>query len=144
MVIYPFALGAGYNLPLGSLTYVENISDPNSKKLYPPQSYGSYLPGASAFRLNGPEYERGYPTLEWNWTGNGGQGYLTYGGARVLRTNFFGGLWSGSLTIYTKTTNETAYELYNAIGTIRKFPDSAPNFKIFTRAGIRFTRLVAL
>jgi hypothetical protein len=142
--LYDYRIGAGYNLPLGSLTNIETVADPNGRLLYPPQSYGSYLPGAPAYRLTGIEYERGFPSLTWSWAGNGGNGFMTYGGARVLRATFFGGLWSNTLTIYTKTTHESSYERYNAVGVLQKFPDSAPNFKVFTRFSIRFTRLVAL
>jgi hypothetical protein len=141
---YQYKIGSGYNLPLGSLTNVELIADYNGKYLYPPQGFPTYLPGLPKIRLNGIEFESGFSSVEWLWTGNGGQGIITYGGARKLRTDYFNGQWSGSLTIYTKTANETSYELYNAVGTMRKFPESAPNFKIFTGFGIRMSRLVAL
>lgn len=142
--IYQYMLGAGYNLPLGSLTNVELVQDYNGKYLYAPQSFGSYMPGAPKIRLNGVEFESGFPSVDWLWTGNGGRGIITYGGARKLRTNFLNGQWSGTLTIYTKTTNETSYELYNAVGTLRKFPESMPNFKVFNGFGIRMSHLVAL
>lgn len=141
---YQYMIGAGYNLPLGSLTNVELITDPNGLTLYPPQAFPTYLPGVAASRLNGIEYERGYASVDWSWTGNSGKGWITYGGARLLRANYFGGLWSNTLTIYTKTTNETSYERYNAVGTMKKFPDSAPNFKVFHGFGIKMSRLVAL
>lgn len=141
---YQYMIGAGYNLPQGSLTNVELIQDYNGKYLYAPQGFGSYLPGSPKDRLNDVEFESGFPSLTWLWTGNGGQGIITYAGARKLRTDYFNGQWSGTLTIYTKTTNETSYERYNAVGKMSKFPDSAPNFKIFNGFYIRMRHLVGL
>jgi hypothetical protein len=140
---YLYAIGAGYNLPLGSLTYIENILDYNGKALHPPQSFGTYLPGAPVDRLNSIEYERGYPTLDWNWTGDGGRGYITYGGARKLRNGYFGSLWSAELSIYTKLDDETGYSLCNAVGVLKKFPDSAPNFKAFNGFGIHMKKVIS-
>lgn len=142
--LYQFMIGPGYNLPLGSLTNVELIVDSTGRTLYPPQVFPSYLPGLAVVRLNGIEFERGRPSVEWLWTGNSNKGYMTYNGARTLRENYFGGNWSGSLTIYTKTSNESSYTLYNAIGTIRKHPESDANFRIFQRFGIKMSRLMAL
>lgn len=140
--LYSFLIGP-YGLPQGSLTNVENVQDAAGKYLYPPQSFGSYLPGAPINRLTGVEFERGFPTVEWNWTGNAGKGYITYGGAKVLRSTFWGTLWSNTLTIYTPTTTALSYELYDCVGTIRKYPESAPNFKVFNSFGIRFSHLVS-
>lgn len=140
---YSYSLAVGYNLPLGSLTNVETILDYNGKNLYPPQSFGSYLPGAPVIRLSGLEYERGFATLDWLWTGNGGKGIMTYAGARKLRTDYFGGNWSGTLSINSKDLIETSYTLYNAIGIMSKFPESEPNFKVFHNFRIRMTHLVA-
>lgn len=140
--IYQYMLGAGYNLPLGSLTNVELIQGSDGKYLYPPDSFGSFNVGQETPQLNGLNSYQGFESVEWNWTGNGGKGYITYGGARTLRTNFFNGVWSATLTIYTKTSNELSYERYNAVGTMKQFPDSAPNFKAFTGFGIRLTHLI--
>src|SRR5690349_5266639 len=103
--VYDFRIGP-YGSPLGSLTNVENIQDYNGRYLYPPQSYGSFLPGAPANRLTGVEFERGFSVVNWDWTGNGGKGWMSYGGARRIRNDYLGSLWSGSLAVYTKTTNE--------------------------------------
>lgn len=141
---YQYMIGAGYNLPQGSLTNVELIQDYNGKYLYAPQGFPTYLPGLPKIRLNDMDFNSGYPSVEWKWTGNGNQGYITYGGARKLRTDYFNGQWSGTLTIYTKTTNEGAYERYNAVGKMSFFPESAPNFKIFTGFKITMRHLVGL
>src|SRR5512146_3444434 len=139
--VYTYLIGP-YGMPLGSLTNVENIQDVNGVYLYPPQSFGSYLPGAPANRLNGVEYQRGFPAVEWSWTGNGGKGYITYGQVGTLRSTFWGTLWSNTLTIYTPTTTTGSFALYDCVGTIRRYPESQPNFKVFNGFGVRFTHLV--
>lgn len=138
---YDYRIGAGYDLPLGSLTNIENIVDANGKTLYPPVAYPNFLPGVPATRFDGLEYERGRPFIEWQWTGNNGNGYLTYTGAEKLRADYFNGNWSGSLTIYTQTDDTGNYALFNAVGTIKKQPDSGANFKAFNRFSIKMTRL---
>jgi len=140
-VQYPFAIGAGYDLPLGSLTYFENIQDADGRYLYPPTAYASFLPGAPAFRFDGPEYQRGRPSQELAWTGNGGNGRLSDSGAEIIRRDFFGGNWSGSLTVNTMTDEFGTFELWNCIGTIRKQPESGQNFGTFNRYAIKLTRM---
>lgn len=141
-VLYPYAIGAGYDLPLGSLTYVEQIQDANGVYCYPPASFGEYEPGSPETRFDGLQYQRGRPFDNWPWTGANGNGYLTYSGAKVIRNTFFGGNWSGSLTVNT-TTDETPndFHLYNAVGTIKRMPDSGANFKVFSKYGIKLTRM---
>lgn len=141
--IYQYMIGYGKGLPIGSLTNVENILDPAGRALYPPQSYGTYDQGLQVTALDGLSGYEGYDTVEWGWIGNNSNGYMTYGGARNLRTGYLDGSFSAPVTVYTKTTNESAYELYDATATIKKFPDSAPNFKVFNRFSIKLTGLTA-
>lgn len=142
---YQYAIGSGYDLPFGSLTNVELIQDENGVYLYPPSSFGEYFPGSPATRFDGLEYERGRPSSNWPWAGKDGNGYLTYSGAKTIRDDYFNGNWSGSLTVYTPTDgNPDEYERVNAVGTIKKMPDSGANFKIFGRYGIKLTRIRAV
>ena len=138
---YQYMIGAGYDLPLGSLTNVELIVDDNGVYCYPPASFGEYMPGAPATRFDGLEYERGRPSTDWPWTGANGNGYLTYSGAETIRNDYFNGNWSGSLTVYTPTDESGTYARFNAVGTIRKMPDSGANFKTFGKYGIKLTRM---
>jgi hypothetical protein len=140
--IYSFALGLGWNLPIGSLMNVENIQDAAGKYLYPPQSFGSYRPGAPIAAVNGVVKRHGFPSLDWNWTGNGGKGWMTYGGANALRNGYFGSLWSNTLTISTPTTTALSYARYNVVATMSDYPESAPNFKVFNGFQIRMTHIV--
>jgi len=142
--IYQFMIGAGYNLPLGSLTNIETIKPTGLPYLYPPQSYGTYDPGVQRTRLNGVAHYDGFGGLSWNWTGNGGNGIMYYGGAQKLRTDYLNGQLSGTVTIYTPTTIPLTYARYNAVATMTKFPDSGANFKVFNRFSIRMSHLVAL
>lgn len=143
MPVYQYALYPGYNMPVGSLQNVETLSYYGGPTLYPPSSWGSYDPGQLALNLNGLAIQRGYPSCEWSWHGNPG-GVLYYGQARGLRAWICGTLWSGTATVYTKTTNETTYERCNAVLTFPKFNDAMPNFKAFTRYSIHLGRLITL
>ena len=142
--IYDYRIGAGWNLPLGSLTNVELIQPPGERYIYPPASYGTYDPGAPYLQDNGILKFRGYPSLSWDWRGNPG-GYITYGQANHLRVLICGSLdFSGTATIYTPTLTPHVYARFNTIAQFQKFNESAPNFKIFTRFGIRMIHLVGL
>lgn len=139
---YEYAIGSAHNLPLGSLTNVETILDANGIPLLAPQSFGSYLPGQPAGRGNGIEYQRGYESLEWNWTGNGNEGLISYSGALTIRDTILDGNWSGTCSIYSRSDDHAEYKLYNAVATVRKLPESRANFKALNTFGIKFTRLV--
>lgn len=140
---YSYMIGAGWGLPLGSLTNVELIKPPNDPYLYPPASYGSYDPGLAYAQLDGVTSYRGFPSVSWDWRGQPG-GWMTYGQAEYLRTQFFNGSLSAKVTVYTKTATHNVYERYNAIATITKLPESGANFKVLNRFQVRLSHLVAL
>jgi hypothetical protein len=143
MPVYLYAIGAGWNVALVSLTNVELIRPTGERYLYPPQSFGTYDPGIFRVRGDGSVTTSGKPFLLWRWTGQPG-GRLTYGQARHIQTTYAAGGWSGKVTIYTKTTNSAAYERYNAMIILPKFSEAEPNFRVFTRFDIRMTQLAAL
>ena len=138
---YQYAMAAGYDQPIGSLTNIELIQDDNGVYVYPPSSFGEYEPGSPAKIFNGLTYFRGRPFTNWPWTGSNGNGRLDYSGAEKIRNDFFGGNWSGSLTVYTPLDNHGVYELCNAVGEITSMPDSSANFSMFNKYGIKLTRI---
>lgn len=141
MALYLYALGSGWDVPLVNLTNVESIKPTGQRALYPPQGFGTYAPGDDVVDVNGELSQSGYPASKWVWTGTP-SGYITYAGARTLRTMIAGSAWSGKATVYTKTVTETSYERYNVWMFFQHFEESAPNFKIFGRFKIDLTRMV--
>lgn len=138
---YQYAVGSVQGLPLGSLTYVEDITA-GGVQCYPPQGFGGYRAGLEAWRGNGVGNYQGFESTDWKWTGQGGNGYITYAQANALRSAI-GNVWSGTVTVYTKTTSNTSYALYDGVMTIYQIADSGANFKSFNRFGVRLTHLVA-
>lgn len=139
---YSYAIGSVHDLPLGSLTYIEDIVV-NGAHVYPPQGFGFYSAGLQAWRGNGVANYQGYPSTEWKWTGQGGNGWFPYAQATSIKNTFLGGNWSGTVTVYTKTDQNSAYALYNATATIYQVAESGANFKAYTRFGIRLSHMVA-
>jgi hypothetical protein len=140
---YSYALAVGYNVALVSLVNVQDITISGQKKIYPPQSFGTYRPGTFKMRGDGLYSTVGWPFLRWGWRGNPG-GWITYGQARYFNTTYCAGGYSGKVTIYSMTQTFNTYERYNAVMQLPYIDEAEPNFKIFQGFEIKFIRLEAL
>lgn len=137
--VYQFALGNQWNLPLGSLTNIEDIKPNGDTNFYAPIAL--YNPGNFVVRGDGSLYIAGYPEVQWVFQGNPG-GKLTRLQARYLQNTYCGGLYSGTVSINTLTDNPGTYTLANAVMRLPKLPDSGKNFSIYSQYVISFTRVI--
>jgi hypothetical protein len=140
---YDYRIGAGWNLPLGSLTNIENIKPTGDVNFYPPRSFGTYNPGQYRIRGDGQVYTAGFPTLDWPWFGNP-EGRLTPAQAYKLSTDYCNGGQSGKVTIYSKQKQSNIYLRSNAVMILSPYPESGVNFGNFGRFVAHMTRLVNL
>ncbi len=140
---YDYRIGAGWNLPLGSLTNIELIRPTGDKYFYPPKSFGTYQPGQFRIRGDGLVYTAGFPTLDWPWFGNP-NGYLTYAQRAYLSTTFCNGGDSGKVTIYSKQRYSNVYVRSNAVMILEPLPSIGANFGVHERFVAHMTRLVNL
>jgi hypothetical protein len=135
---YDYRIAAGHDLPLGSLTNIQDIQDSNGAKFYPPRSWGSYLPGQRRERADGTDYWSGFPSCSWTFD------YMTREQYAKLRADYCGGDYSGTVTIYTRTKDSASYERYNAVMKLPALPDSGASITIHQNVSIRMIRLEAL
>lgn len=138
MAIYDYRIASGQNLPLGSLTNVEDITPTGDRSFYPPQTFGSYDPGAARLRPDGSVYHAGFPSVVWKWRS------MTRDQYKYLQDTYCNGGYSGTVTIYTRTEDDSAYERYNATLRLPKMPEADLNFTHFTNVDVLMIRLVAL
>lgn len=141
MAVYLFKIGAGWNLPDGSLTNVEDIHPTNDVNCYPPVAL--YNPGNYLIRGDGSLYIAGYPAVQWVFGGNPG-GKITRLQARYFQDTYCNGGYSGTVTINTLTDNPGTYTRANAVMILPKLPDSGKNFTVFQSYQISLTRIVPL
>lgn len=137
MALYDYRIGAGWNLPLGSLTNIETIIPTNDVAFYAPQSWGSFDDGAVRLRPDGSIYHAGFASVHWSWR------RMTRAQYQYLRDTYCSGGRSGTVTIYTRTDTEATYERYNAVMQVPKMPEANPNFTNFG-CEVLMVRLVAL
>lgn len=141
--VYSYALGAGHNLPLGSLVNIETIVPGSSVAFYPPSAYGAFNPGEFIIRQDDLIYQSGFPVCQWAWVGNP-QGKMTWEQARYLQDTYCNGGYSGFVTIYTQTDDPGMYQRFNATMKLTKLTDAGRNFTNFGQYTITFTQLVYL
>ncbi len=141
--VYDYKIGAGYNLPDGSLVNIETITPAGDTAFYPPVSYGLYNPGDFKDRQDGITYLSGFASTQWIWTGSPG-GRITKAQARYLQDTYCAGGYSGTVTINSQTDNPGTYGRFNAVMKLPKLPDAGKNFAIFQQYAVSFTRLEEL
>ncbi len=140
---YDYRIGAGWNLPLGSLTNVELIKPTSDKYFYPPRSFGTFNPGQYRVRGDGMIYTAGKQSVDWPWFGNP-EGRLTPAQAKYLSDTYCSSGVSGKVTVYTKTRDSNSYARYNAVMILSPYPESGINFNNFGRFIAHMTALVPL
>lgn len=137
--LYAYAIGTAWNMPLGSLTNIQNIKPSGDvRAFYPPESLGSYRPGVFRIRGDGSVYIAGQSSLEWRWQS------ITIPQVRYLQTTYCGSLYSGTVTINSTTDNAKTFARFNARMILPQLPDTGRNFTRYTNYTVRFVRLTAL
>lgn len=124
MPIYDYRLAANYNVALGSLVNIENITATGDKfKFHPPQAYGFGTPGQRVGRLTGVGFRRGFPYTGWLF------GFMSRNQYDYLSATYCGGTLEGTITIYTRV-GKLAYARYNAVMSLPAPPES-PGSEMF-------------
>lgn len=138
MARYSYSLGAGHNLPLGSLTNVEMITPTGDVAFYAPQSWGNYDPGQYKMRGDGIVYTSGHEVTHWRWRS------MTRKQYQYLQDTYCNGGQSGTVTAYTLLDNPGTYERCNATMILPKLPDAGPNFSRYTNVDVLLVKLERL
>lgn len=125
MTVFEYAIGAGHNLPLGSLTYVHAIRATGELEYCrPPASYGTYSPGVLRVRGNRLATFAGDEVVKWRES-------FTKLQFKHWQDTYCGGGYSGFVTVNTKTDVPTTYERYNATLIMPTLKDSSWDFVRF-------------
>lgn len=138
MARYDYRIGAGHNLPLGSLTNIEAITPSGDVTFYAPQSWGNYDPGQYKMRGDGRVYVSGHEVTHWRWRS------MTRKQYQYLQDTYCGGGQSGTVTAYTLLDNPGTYERCNATMILPKLPDAGPNFSRYTNVDVLLVKLERL
>ncbi len=135
--IQDYRIAAGHNVALGSLSNIETIKPTNDKYFFSPQAIGNYDPGQPNVRGDGLYSFSGQPSVDWFFAA------ATRKQLAYARTTWANGGWSGYVTIYTTTGDET-YARYNAQMLISLY--NVMDGKYFANKGMKLTMtgLVAL
>lgn len=130
MAFYGYKLGAGHNLPDGSLTNIEDITPAGDEAFYPPRQYGNYLPGVKRRNLNAGAYISGKPSDAWDYD------RITWAQVQYLRDTYCAGGYSGNVTYTTQIGESGTYTRHNAVMDLPI--DAVPDFGIFPQYRISF------
>lgn len=103
-----FAIGAGHDVPYGSLTLVTNLVIPGSEPFGMPLAIPLWSDGDIRVRLDYALDPRGYPDTAWLF------GFMYWPQYTFLRTTYCNGGLSGEVTIYTTVEGGESYERLNA------------------------------
>ena len=132
---YGYMIGYGHNLPLGSLTNWEALQA-GGKYFYPPNAYPAFNPGTFRLRVDGQNYNTGFPSADWHLdTFFRPQYQLTQASYTVGGNSF-----SGDVSIVTYNTAGTLTK-YNAVMILPTLPTLERNFTAYRNVVIKMTRL---
>lgn len=122
MPVYQFAIAAGWDQPLGSLTNVELLKPSDGPYFHAPDVYPGYDDGNPNIRGDRMVSYNGSPSLPWRfmsfWKSQRYYLYHTVNGDSN----------TGKVTIYTLTNKNTTYTRLNAIMNLPKLSQSSKNF----------------
>lgn len=133
-----YAIAAGNNVALISLVNIETITPPGDQyHFFPPKAKGYYDPGQPNVRGDGLIGFNGFPSVVWIFD------VMTRLQLTYAKTTWCNGGWSGLVTIYT-TTGDNTYARYNA-NLLISLPNTFDG-SFYANKGVKlaFTRLVAL
>lgn len=129
--IQDYRIAAGHDVALGSLINIETIKPSgDTKYFYSPQAIGNYDPGSPNVRGDGLFSFNGKPSTVW-FLAAATRKQLAY-----ARATWANGGWSGYVTIYTTTGDET-YARYNANMLISFY--NVMDGKYFANKGMQLT-----
>mgnify|MGYP001106402264 CR=1 FL=1 len=107
MTFYGYKLGAGYNLPDGSLTNIEDITDSSGRTIAPPKQIGNYSPGDAVALSDKSIAFEGDASDRWEY------GYIYRAQVQKIRDDYCNGGWSGAVTFTTQIDESGAYTRHN-------------------------------
>jgi hypothetical protein len=129
-----YKIAASFNNAAG-LINLEDILIAN--RPYIVRGVGRYKQGEATTNTNGRLTFIGYPSVEWQFD------VLTYAMYQYLKDTYCSGLYSGDVTIATRTDSST-YANYNAVMNLPFSASFQKVFKAYTGVTVLFTRLEAL
>lgn len=133
---YSYKIAVGYNQPSGSLVNIETIRPSGDiRNFYAPEAYSAYNPGTPRYRLDGQNYNTGFPSTQWKFRN------MTRLQYQYMRSQYcIGGGYSGTVTIQSTDQNGTQTR-YNAIIQVPRTNELQRNFTAYTDVVISFIRL---
>ncbi len=127
MAVYQFAIAAGWNVPLLSLTNVEDIVTSDGRHFYPPDPNPGYDDGQENVRGDQMVSYNGFPSIPWKFS-------VFYIIQRYYLWNTINGRSnSGKVTIYTPTNAD--YNTYVRGNAIMYLPPLSQTQKNFIQIG---------
>lgn len=134
MAFQEYAIAPNFN-NAANLINLENIKIAN--RPYIVRGVGRYAQGEATTNTNGRLTFIGYPSLQWQFN------VLTYAMYQYLKDTYCSGLYSGDVTIRTRTDSES-YANYNAVLTLPFSNSFQKVFRAYTDVTVTFTRLESI
>lgn len=129
-----YSIASGWDVALGSLVNVENITPTNDVPFDPPKGIPGYEEGNKKVRGDGLILTQGYANVTWHWT------RLTYAQYAYLKSTYCSGGLSGQVTIYT-TLGSASYSRMNAIMFLPMAKELRGEYGRYLEVDILFTHL---
>lgn len=137
MAIYDYRIGVGYNVALGSLTNIEDITPTNDIAFAPPNAISTYSPGIRRTRTDSRDYFAGKKTCSWVFS------MLTWKQVEYLMDTYCNSLYDGPVTIYTRA-GRTTYARFNALMKLPIPVEANRELVVYRDYRVTFIDLVAL
>lgn len=135
MAIYQFAIASGWNVPLVSLTNVENLPQQGIYKFPPPSIVPGYDDGSEKATGDGGLFLEGYPFIPWFMHN------FRYPLWNYLFTTINSGLRRNQVTINTLTRpGSSSYSRLNVWMHLSKPQRGAPDFNLLPNYTILMLR----
>lgn len=136
MAFYQYSIAATWNVALGSLINIENITPSGDRAFRAPKAYGLQDAGIIKISGNGLDFKSGYPFVIWRFD------VLTWKQYEYLKTTYCAGGNRGKVTVYTRTSiTSGTYTRYNAIIVVPKQIETDGEFFAPKRVDVVMTRL---
>ena len=133
---YDYKIGYGWNLPDGSLTNVEALTDNQGRRLYPPSAYSSWNPGTSRLRTDGNIYQTGFTGVEWEFDTFWREWYQVWQSTFTVGGTSYG----GNVTIKTPSPAGT-FTAYSGVMILPPLSELERNLTSYKKVKISFMRL---
>lgn len=135
MALYEYKIGAGHNLPAGSLTNIEDVQPTGDRFFEAPNQWGNYSPGVRQPRPGTSDFISGDPSDAWEY------GFITRAQEKEFRDRFLNGGYSGPVTYTTMADEHGVYTRRNAICNVPLHPETSADRRLFPSYTIDFAQV---